>query len=131
MKKNGVLNQEIIRIIAAMGHTDQLVICDAGLPVPTNIECVDVSVSAGIPDFISTVRAVNEELCIESWLVAEETHIVNPHIYSDLLKILGDYPVKTISHQELKELSHHAIAIIRTGECTPYSNVILVGGTSF
>ena len=33
MKKSGILNQPISAVIAGMGHTDTLVIADAGLPI--------------------------------------------------------------------------------------------------
>ncbi len=131
MKKNGVLNKEISQVIAAMGHTDLLVICDAGLPVPAGVRYIDVSVSPGVPDFASTVRAVCADLCVEKWLVAAETEAVSPAVYRGLVEILGDKPVEQVSHDQLKILSQKAVAVIRTGECTPYANVILVGGVSF
>ncbi len=34
MKKGALLNSEISHVVSRLGHTDSLVICDAGLPVP-------------------------------------------------------------------------------------------------
>ena len=125
MKKNGVLNKDIVSVIASMGHNDLLVICPAG------VRCIDVSVCRGSPDFLTTVRAVAEDLCVDRWIVAEETAKISPPIFKGLETILGEKPFQQVSHEHLKSLSQNATAIIRTGECTPYANVILIGGVTF
>jgi len=131
LKKNGLLNKEISQVIAAMGHTDMLVICDAGFPVPFNVRYIDVSVCCGVPNFSVTVQAIAEDLCVEKWIIAEEIVNHNPTALSALQKILGDLPVQKVTHDHIKALSQKAVAVIRTGECTPYANVILVGGVPF
>ncbi|MCR4424697.1 MAG: D-ribose pyranase [Firmicutes bacterium] len=128
MKKGGILNPSLIGVLAALGHTDALVVCDAGLPVPDGPKRVDVSLVPGIPRFTDTVRAILAEFCVESALVAEEMVAGNTGIYKELVHMLGDTPVRMVPHKTLKDLSREAKALVRTGETTPYANVILYSG---
>ncbi len=47
MKKGTVLNSEISSVISRLGHTDTLVVCDAGLPVPRSTTRIDMAFNAG------------------------------------------------------------------------------------
>ncbi|MHB1407824.1 MAG: RbsD/FucU domain-containing protein, partial [Desulfitobacteriaceae bacterium] len=38
MKKIGILNSEISRVISELGHMDKIVIADAGLPIPAHVK---------------------------------------------------------------------------------------------
>ena len=131
MKKIGILNMDISEVIAGMGHNDQLVICDAGLPIPAGTRRIDLAVKQGIPGFIETVEAIAEELKIDRIILAEETGRTSPHIEKELARIFKDSKVEKISHEELKRLTQFAKAVVRTGEFTPYANVILVSGVIF
>lgn len=131
MKKIGVLNKDISEVIASMGHMDILVIGDAGLPIPAKVRRIDLAVKQNVPGFIETVEAIAEELKVERIIIAEETGRVSPHIQEALLKIFEGIEVKKVSHKSLKELCYDAVAVIRTGEFTPYANVILVSGVVF
>jgi D-ribose pyranase len=53
---------------------------------------------------------------------------MNPNVYLSVRELLGDIPIKTVPHATFKEQTRTSRAIIRTGECTPYANVILVAG---
>lgn len=131
MKKSTLLNQTLSEIVAAMGHTDLLVIGDAGLPVPRDVPCVDLALRPGVPGFLETVEAILTELAVEEAVVAEETAQRNPEVDNGLKQLLGEIPFRTVTHEELKRLSASAVAVVRTGECTPYSNVILQAGVTF
>ena len=131
MKKIGLLNKDLSEVIAGMGHLDMLVIGDAGLPIPGNVRRIDLAIRAGLPGFIDTAEAVSRELKVDTIMVAEETGKVSPHIEKDLVKLFKDSKIQKISHEELKELSKKAVAVVRTGEFTPYANVILVSGVVF
>ena len=43
MKKQGILNSEIAKVLADMGHTDTLCIGDCGLPVPADVKKIGQS----------------------------------------------------------------------------------------
>lgn len=131
MKKIGVLNQPISAVIAGMGHTDMLVIADAGLPIPTETERIDLALAQGIPSFMDTVKVILNELQIEKAIIAEEIGPVSPELYQSLKDILGDTPIEFTSHTIFKTMTHEAKAVIRTGEFTPYANIILVSGVVF
>ena len=131
MKKTGVLNIDIPEVIASMGHMDMLVIGDAGLPVPAKVRRIELAVKKDVPGFIETVEAIAEELKVERIIIAEEIGRVSPHIQDARLKIFDGVEVKKVSHKSLKDLCYDAVAVIRTGEFTPYANVVLVSGVVF
>jgi D-ribose pyranase len=139
MKSGRLLNSELSSVIARMGHTDSLVIADAGLPIPLGPSRIDLALTRGIPSFSATLETVLDELRIESILMAEEIKTRNPVQLAEIEKILADYRTRTgasvavlfVSHEEFKRRSGGALAVVRTGECTPYSNVILSSGVVF
>lgn len=131
MKKIGILNQPISAVIAGLGHMDTLVIADAGLPIPPETLRIDLALTEGIPTFLDTLRAVLREMQVERAIVAEEMRQVSPGVYEAVKELLGDVPIETVTHLIFKEQTRLARAVIRTGEFTPYANVILVAGVVF
>jgi len=128
MKKIGILNKDISEVVAGLGHTNTLVIADAGLPIPVETRRIDLALTAGIPTFLDTLRGVLAEMYVEEAIVAEEMIEVSPKVYEAIKEIVGDVPIKTVTHLVFKEQIRSARAVIRTGEFTPYANVILVAG---
>jgi D-ribose pyranase len=131
MKKTGLLNQPISAVIAGLGHSDTLVIADAGLPIPPETQRIDLALTAGIPTFLDTLRTVLSEMQVERAIVAEEILDASPKAYQHIRELLGDVPIETVPHLIFKEQSCSARAVIRTGEFTPYANIILVAGVVF
>lgn len=131
MKKIGILNQPISALIAGLGHGDIIVICDAGLPIPTGVLRIDLALTAGIPTFAQTVDAVQREMQVERLVIAEELQGHSPQVFDFLQHSFPGLPVEQIPHSQFKELTRQAVAIIRTGEFTPYANVILIAGVIF
>jgi D-ribose pyranase len=114
-----------------MGHTETLVVADAGLPVPKEVERIDLALVPGLPGFLTTLEAILAEFEVESALCAEEIKAHNPQMLAGMRKLLGEIPLHFISHEAFKRKSVDAAAIVRSGECTPYANVILVAGVTF
>ncbi len=133
MKKNGTLNTSLSRTIASMGHTDKLVVCDSGLPIPRESDIVDLALTMNIPRFIDTVRVILEELQIEQAIIAKELPQRNKEVYRELMTLLKGVKVIEVSHNEFKKMTRDGgnISFVRTGEATPFSNVILVSGVVF
>jgi len=129
MKKGGILNPQLNRVISEMGHRDMLIIADAGLPIPQEVERIDLTLKSGIPSFTEVLRAVLSELEVEEAYVAKEIKEKNPQTLNLISSLIRE--VKFITHEELKELSKQARAIVRTGECNPYANIILISGVIF
>lgn len=128
MKKVGIINQPISTVISGLGHTDAVTIADAGLPTPATSERIDLALTAGVPSFTQTLQAILEEMFVEKAILAEEMKTVSPHIFEDVARLLGDVPIEVVPHVSFKELTAASRAIIRTGEFTPYANIILVAG---
>ena len=131
MKKTGILNQPISTVIAGLGHTDTIVIADAGLPIPNGPQRIDLALAERIPSFLKTLDVILTEMQVEKAIVAEEMLKVSPNLHAAVVKRLNDTPIETISHENFKEQTHSAKAVIRTGEFTPYANIILVAGMVF
>lgn len=131
MKKIGLLNQPLSAVIAGLGHTDTLVIADAGLPIPATTQRIDLALMKGVPDFVETLAAVLGEMQVERAIIATEMAEKNPTIHQQTTALLGDVRPETVSHEEFKRLTANARAVVRTGECSPYANVILVSGVTF
>ena len=130
MKRTPLLHAELSHVIALLGHGDMLVICDAGLPIPEGPRRIDLAVTPGVPSIADVLRAVLAEMQVETSVLAEEalgTGRVLPGWYAQQLA----HAPQTVPHAEFKRLSAQARAIVRTGECTPYANVILVSGVVF
>ena len=132
MKKSGHLNRDISRVLAAMGHTDSIVIADCGLPVPDGVECIDVSLALGDPGWLHVLDTVLADMKVERAVFAEETAENNTAVANRAASMARGYiEVEFVAHEYLKELSRNARAVIRTGEATPYANVILYSGVIF
>lgn len=128
MKKTGIINQPIAAVISGLGHTDTIAIADAGLPIPPTTQRIDLALTTGVPSFLETLRVVLSEMFVEKAIVAEELKTVSPQMYAALLEVLADVPVEAVPHIAFKRETAVAKAIVRTGEFTPYANVILVAG---
>lgn len=132
MKKTDLLNSALSRLVATLGHGDMVVVTDAGMPAPhgSGVEIIDLALTPGVPDFATTVRVLLSEMQVESHVLANETLARNDAwLASDWMGRIGSRQV--VTHEALKQMSHRARAVVRTGECTPYANLILVAGVTF
>ncbi|WP_419741596.1 D-ribose pyranase [Paraclostridium dentum] len=131
MKKSVLINSEISSVISKMGHTDMLTICDSGLPIPKNVERIDLALKHGIPTFLDTLDTVLEELKVEEVIIACEMEEVSKKIYKEIENRFKDIKITKIDHEEFKAVTKDSMAIVRTGEFTPYANIILKSGVVF
>lgn len=131
MKKRGILNAQLSAYIAALGHMDTFMIGDAGMPIPEGVPVVDLALCGGVPTFIQTMDAVLEEAEVEFYTLAEEIHEKNPKLLAYIQEKLPGVGHEFIPHTELKKMSENTRFAIRTGEFTPYPNIILRAGVAF
>ncbi|MEV0151839.1 MULTISPECIES: D-ribose pyranase [unclassified Nonomuraea] len=123
MRHDGLWHPRLLHILSAAGHTDLIVVADPGLPVPPGVETVDLVWRRGEPAFLPVLEAVLGELVVETAYVAEES----PRGFLDGVLTT----TQRIPHTRLKELTGRARAVVRTGETTPYANVVLQAGVPF
>jgi len=131
LKKNGILNKDLSEVIASMGHKDMLVIGDAGLPIPKHVRRIDLAVIPGIPSFVDVIKAIENDLRVEKIIIAKETEETSPVIFQAIQRIFSNVEIESCTHEEFKQMSNNAVAVVRTGEFTPYANIILVSGVIF
>ena len=132
MKKCGHLNRDVSRVLARMGHTDSLVIADCGLPVPDGVECIDLSIALGDPGFLRVLGSVLADFKAERAVFATEAREHNTSVVAWASYLSREQTqVDFVTHETLKNLMRGARAVIRTGEATPYANVLLYSGVIF
>ena len=139
MKKNALINADLSYLVATLGHTNEITICDAGLPVPDSTQRIDLALIPGVPTFIATVKAILGEMQIEGIVLAEEFASVSPELHTALRDVIANEEQLTsktiaityISHEDFKQRTQQSKAVVRTGECTPYANVIFQSGVVF
>ncbi len=131
MKRTALLHAELSQVIAALGHGDMLVIGDAGLPIPAGPRRIDLAVTRGVPRLVDVLSAVLSEMQVERAYIAAQAMSAGNQTLPEWCR--GRLPVapQTVPHEELKRISAQAKAIVRTGECTPYANIILCAGVTF
>mgnify|MGYP001037502839 CR=1 FL=1 len=138
MKRHGILNSEISHVLSYMGHTDQICIGDCGLPIPEQTKRIDLALTFGQPSFMDVLKEVAKDMKIEKIYLAEEIKWKNPKLQEEIQCFFDAYEtgfktsgietnieVEYISHKELKNMTRNCKAVIRTGETTPYANIIL------
>lgn len=132
MKKLGHLNRDIARVLAGMGHTDSLVIADCGLPIPDGVECIDVSLALHVPRFFDVLDSVLADFKAERAVFASESLTHNAAVAARMDELAAaQIAIEQVPHEEFKRRCREAKAVIRTGECSPYANVILHSGVIF
>ena len=139
MKKTTLLNAPVSRVVAQLGHGDSICIGDAGLPVPNSVEKIDLAVSPGVPSLLDVFYAVSSEMFVERIVIAKELQVQQPQLMSKLLKAIrilesgqsSLIALDTVKHEDFKPKMIFCKASIRTGECTPFANIILYAGVTF
>ena len=133
MKRNGILNSDISRVLSYLGHTDCICIGDCGLPIPDEVERIDLALCFGEPTFMRTLEIVAADMKIEKIVLAEEIKTQNPAVLQQVEALFAEQAVEVefVSHTELKDRTYDCKAVIRTGETTPYANIILQAGCIF
>jgi D-ribose pyranase len=129
MKKSGILNRHLSGELARLGHTDLVMVCDAGLPIPKGPSVVDLAFRAGVPSFAEVLEGVLDELEVEGAVAATEVREANP---GAVALLTGHFPgLELVPHEDLKAMTREAKLVVRTGEASPYANVLLRCGVPF
>lgn len=124
MKLQGILNSEISKRLSDLGHTDLIAIGDCGLPID-NDKKIDIALKLGQPSFMDVLEEVLKDFSVEKYILASEIKENNKVQEENIRKVLPDVESEYISHEEFKKRLKDVKFVIRTGENTPYSNIIL------
>ena len=109
-----------------MGHGDVLVICDAGFPIPSEEQRIDLALEQDVPTIEQVLNLVVSDFCYEKVLVAAELKEFNRPLYDNVEKILSRCPVSTMPYaQFMATIPRAAKYIVRTGAFSPYGNIAL------
>jgi D-ribose pyranase len=128
MKKSGILHPDLCHLLASTGHTDHITICDRGFPVPDGPRRIDLALVDNIPTVLDVLGAVHAEFALDRVIITHEMTEVSPDRVQALRDLLGDIPLAVMPHLEFKHLAATAKATVRTGDATPYANIIIVSG---
>ena len=128
MRRGGILQPALGRLLSSTGHTDYFTVCDRGFPVPAGPERIDLALVDGIPSVLDVLRAVHAEWVIDRVLITEEMERVSPERVTEIRAVVGGVPLQVITHLDLKRLAPEGKATVRTGDTVPYANIILVSG---
>ena len=129
MKRNGILNLGLNQALAAMGHGDLMIVCDAGFPIPAQVNRVDLAVVADVPDLETVLTAIRADFIAEKIGYAHELAQNNPRLKEKVDRIFFGTELVTFPHAEiLGELALKAKYIVRTGAFDPWGNIVLYSG---
>jgi D-ribose pyranase len=134
MRKTNLLNTKLSAAISQIGHTQWLTIGDCGLPIKDDGRKIDLSVVRGLPKFIDVLKATLSEMKVQKIYLAKEIKTKNPKQLANIMDTIDDdVDIEWVSHEKLKDMCHGSnnIASVRTGEITPYSNVVLESNVDF
>ncbi|UXM94828.1 D-ribose pyranase [Bartonella sp. HY329] len=139
MRFSGLLHAELIGALASLGHTDMIVIADAGLPIPAGVPKIDLAIRANLPSFLEVSNLIAAEMPVEAITIANEMASMNSELLSQLNDDILNWSksqskeikVSSLSHEDFKVLSQKARLIIRTGEFSPYANMVMHAGVAF
>jgi D-ribose pyranase len=126
MLKTGILNPQLLSLLARVRHTNTLVIADRGFPFWPEIETVDVSIIDDLPTVLQVLRAVRANFVVgAAWMAEEFRGANNAETQADFSAALDGAKLTYEPHVDFKKRVPSAIGLIRTGDTTQYGNIIL------
>jgi len=129
MKETGILNRNLAELLTAQGHGDRMMVCDAGFAIPDGVTVVDLSLNENNPLIDQVLEELIEHFSIEKIIMADETNNISPSKFEKVREIIGrEVECETVAHIKLKEMSHNVKFVVRTGDFTAFSNVLLISG---
>jgi len=129
MLTQGILNPHILSLVARVRHTNALVIADWAFPSWPGLETVDLSLVSGVPTVLQVLNALLPTWNCDAAYMAQEFRQKNPPATFDAYQTaLRGVPITFEPHIDMKRRVPGAIGLIRTGDATVYSNIVLVSG---
>lgn len=129
MKRHGILNAQLSGALATLGHTDLILVVDAGFPIPRGAQRIDLAVAENLPDLRTVLGLIADEIVVEGVVRADDVTTNNPLLDQWLRTRFDDAEFTTRTHADmLGELADQAKVIVRTGAFEPWGNIGLFCG---
>ena len=129
MLQQGILNPQVLDLLARIRNTNTLVICDWAFPYWNEIETVDLALTRGIPNVLDVLSLLQSNFKVGQIWQAEEFLKTNPpetiEAFDKCFASFSEAKVTREPHPDFKTRVPNAIGLIRTGDPTAYGNVII------
>ena len=132
MKGGALLHPELAKAFATLGHTDTILVTDAGFPIPADAHRIDLGLRPGLVDVRDVLRVVLDQVFVEEAVFAPELKSHHPTLYREVQTIFtGSRATCTqASHEQLcSDYAPRAKFVIRSGSFEPWANFSLVAST--
>lgn len=128
MTETGILNRDIAAEMIKLGHTDRMLIADAGLPIPNDIRVIDLALKENVPNTVEVLREILRHFSVEKFFMSEDISRVNPSREKEYRDMFDkNVESELVKHTDFKSVLIPTVKFaIRTGDFIAYSNVILV-----
>ena len=131
MVTKGIQNIQISALLNYAQHMDEIIICDIGFPIPKGVDYVDLVIKDDVPTIEDVLDTILENFSVEKVIMADEAITYNPSFVNKIqAKFDSSIPFEFMPHKDFKLHSHSVKGIIRTGDYTANSNVLLVSADS-
>jgi D-ribose pyranase len=129
MLRNGILNPQLLSLLARVRHTNALIIADRAFPSWPGLETIDLSLVDGVPTVLQVLAAIRSNFIIAEAYMAEEFLKVNSApVRRAFAAALKGVDVVHEPHVRFKQRVPLGTGLIRTGDAVPYANMIVVSG---
>jgi L-fucose mutarotase len=126
-----LLGPELLRVLRAMGHGDEIVVADANFPASsthaTVIRADGVDAVRMVTAIVSVMPLDTFEIAAFRMAVVDKPHEIPPvaHAFQDAI---GDVVIEPIERFAFYARARKAFAVVATGETRLYGNLILKKG---
>ncbi len=132
-----IISPELLKILAEMGHADEIVIADGNFPGAAIAQRLVRADGHGVPELLTAILELfpldpynAEQAYLMEVVPGDDYQPVIWQEYQEILERCADEEV-TIGHIErfaFYERAKKAYAVIQTGEAALYANIILKKG---
>lgn len=129
MLESGILNPNILSLLARVRFSNSLVIADRVFPFAPGIDTVDISLVSGIPTVLQVLEAIRPNFKIARIYMAQEFREHNSReIQSTFETAMQGIKISFEPHVQFKQRLPQVVGMIRTGDSISYSNMLLISG---
>ena len=125
MLNSGIINPQLLNLLARVRHTNSLAILDCGFPNWPGVEVIDISLTRGVPTVLQVFDLIRPVFKVgKIWQAEEFLQRNSEETIDEFAKAVDGLKFTREPHAEFKGRIPSVIGLIRTGDATPYSNLI-------